>query len=343
MSLAFPAVALDPGPKCASKKMKEVGKFYFCRMKAEALFAKTGDASKLGDKLLKCEQKFAGKWGKWQLDGALECPKADNDRGHTFWVEYYNDAIAQSTDHVAASLSLDGSLESANMPYPRLPATGQTTCYDPTGGTANTVSCTDSGQDGETQAGASDPLLVGTNSIDGPQVTNKTGIIIDPRTGLMWEAKDDNNAGGIHDVDNLYTFADAVDPNGPFLDVLNNRCWQDESVDCTAGGDSACTTVAGDKCGLGGYRDWRAPNVKELQSIIDYEVSAPAVDLVFNSGCIPGCDIFGCSCTASSFYWSSTSIANNPTYAWFVGFYAGYVYDDYKGYTEHVRAVRGGS
>jgi hypothetical protein len=45
----------------------------------------------------------------------------------------------------------------------------------------------------------------------------------------------------------------------------------------------------------------------------------------------------------SSFHWSSTSAADDPTYAWVVGFYSGGVYGNFtKGNTLFVRAVRGG-
>jgi hypothetical protein len=50
---------------------------------------------------------------------------------------------------------------------------------------------------------------------------------------------------------------------------------------------------------LGGHDDWRLPNVRELQSILDYGRSSPAIDPIF--GALP------------SFYWSSTSIDVDPT------------------------------
>ena len=38
-----------------------------------------------------------------------------------------------------------------------------------------------------------------------------------------------------------------------------------------------------------GYTDWRLPNVKELQSIVNYENVIPAVSPAFNTGCEPAC------------------------------------------------------
>jgi hypothetical protein len=55
-----------------------------------------------------------------------------------------------------------------------------------------------------------------------------------------------------------------------------------------------------------GYSDWRIPNVKELQSIVDYETYFPPVDAAFNNNCTLGCTVDGdnntkeCSCTQSA-------------------------------------------
>jgi hypothetical protein len=46
--------------------------------------------------------------------------------------------------------------------------------------------------------------------------------------------------------------------------------------------------------------------------------------------------------TASSNYWSSTTIATNPNNAWNVNFNNGNVNNDNKTNEQHVRAVRGG-
>jgi hypothetical protein len=80
---------------------------------------------------------------------------------------------------------------------------------------------------------------------------------------------------------------------------------------------------------LGGHTDWRLPNVRELQSIVDYGRLDPAIDPVFGA--------------SSAWYWSSTSVAYNPDYAWGVGFGDGFVgsgLDEVGGGC--VRAVRSG-
>ncbi|MBI1816547.1 MAG: DUF1566 domain-containing protein [Deltaproteobacteria bacterium] len=171
------------------------------------------------------------------------------------------------------------------------------------------------GSDGDVQPGAT---LAYTDNGD--------GTITDTNTGLMWEKKSDN--GSIHDKDNTYTWGMNTSPytmNGTmvtaFLAALNG------------GG------------GFAGRTDWRIPSIKELQSIVNYEIAypGPTVSPAFSTGCVASCTVTTCSCTASSGYWSSTTTANSPpNYAWVVTFGYGDVYSDYKPLPDSVRAVRGG-
>lgn len=67
--------------------------------------------------------------------------------------------------------------------------------------------------------------------------------------------------------------------------------------------------------------DWRIPNVKELQSIVDYGNGNPAVDAAFNTNCTAPCTVTTCSRTQySAPYWSSTTTAGGSATAWFVYF-----------------------
>ena len=72
-----------------------------------------------------------------------------------------------------------------------------------------------------------------------------------------------------------------------------------------------------------GQTDWRVPNVRELQSIANYQNFNPAVSPAFNTSCTASCTVLTCSCTASGFYWSSSSYAFNPANAWGVDFFSG--------------------
>jgi len=179
------------------------------------------------------------------------------------------------------------------------------------------------GSDGDVQAGAT---LSYTDNGD--------GTITDNNTGLMWEKKDDS--GGIHDQDNNYTWWGGVSEGylmdgtmvTEFLDTLN------------AGG------------GFARHTDWRIPNVRELQSIVDYEIPypGPVVNAAFHNaaGCTGCTDVTlaSCGCTRSYGYWSSTTTRNDPNYAWNVLFDRGYVlsgsYLLLKYLSFAVRAVRAG-
>jgi cysteine-rich repeat protein len=147
-------------------------------------------------------------------------------------------------------------------------------------------------------------------------VEHEDGTITDTNTGLMWEKLSDDRS--IHDWNNVYTWDDAFSVK---IAALN----------------------AGR---FAGYRDWRLPNIKELQSIVNYEIGAsgPAVAAAFNTGCTPGCTVTSCSCTQSNNYWSSSSYAIIPSNAWNVFFYDGissHLISKTAG-TDYVRAVRGG-
>ncbi|MGH7333520.1 MAG: DUF1566 domain-containing protein [Candidatus Rokuibacteriota bacterium] len=91
-----------------------------------------------------------------------------------------------------------------------------------------------------------------------------------------------------------------------------------------------------------GHNDWRLPNVKELQSIVNYEYVNPSVSPEFNDCANGSCTCSPCNVGLDGFYWSSTSLASHPHEAWKVIFNVGSVITDLKSFTFQVRAVRGG-
>ncbi len=89
---------------------------------------------------------------------------------------------------------------------------------------------------------------------EGRFTDNGAGTVTDTCTGLMWQ-KDTGNDG-------------------------NRLAWCDALAYC-------------ENLELADHDDWRLPNVRELQSIVDYGRFGPAIDPVFGA--------------LSSWYWSSTS------------------------------------
>jgi hypothetical protein len=213
-------------------------------------------------------------------------------------------AIELMVDTCTADIAnaLAGTLP-APGPTMTFPATGQTTCWEHDRGPGQgvlVISCAGTGQDGAIQAGAA---LSYTDNGD--------GTITDNNTGLMWEKKSDD--GTIHDKDTAYRWTTAFSAH-----------------------------IAGLNAGAGfaGYTDWRLPNVRELQSIVNYETFSPGVSAAFNSNCAAQCTVLTCSCAAPIGYWSSTSVAYHPSQAWVVE--NGAVGSVEKVSTLFVRAVRGG-
>ena len=73
---------------------------------------------------------------------------------------------------------------------------------------------------------------------------------------------------------------------------------------------------------------------------------APAMDPVFNTGCVPGCTVTTCSCTqssGSSAHWSSTTVQESPALAWAVEFHDGNTGFLIKNNSTFVRAIRSGA
>lgn len=141
---------------------------------------------------------------------------------------------------------------------------------------------------------------------------NGDGTITDQATGLTWEKLSDD--GSIHDKDNTYTWANAFAK----VATLNSTVFA-------------------------GHSDWRVPNLRELESLVDASTFNPATYSAFSPGCAVFCTVLSCSCTASSLYWSSTTLAAVPSEAWSVGFNVGNVSFNVKSSALYARAVRGGS
>jgi hypothetical protein len=124
---------------------------------------------------------------------------------------------------------------------------------------------------------------------------NGDGTVTDALTGLMWTEDDNDNE--------TMTWQEA-------LDYANNLSL----------GNKGCGTS---------YTDWRLPNVKELQSLIDFSNYDPS---------LPGGHPF--LNVQSSYYWSSTTIEGYTSFAWYVSMSSGSVYGNEKTLSYDVRPVR---
>jgi hypothetical protein len=119
-------------------------------------------------------------------------------------------------------------------------------------------------------------------------------------------------------------FTDNAD--GTVSDNCTGLMWQKDTAPGTYMWQQAlqyCETLS-----LAGQSDWRLPNVRELQSIVDYGRYNPSIDPIFGA--------------VSSYYWSSSASVYYPAGAWLVYFDVGYVDYDYKASAGYVRAVRSG-
>lgn len=218
---------------------------------------------------------------------------------------------AKTADALAALTTIDAAIEGATdddrpeltCGVPQgLVATGQKQC-DQGNGTMGACPAGDGGQDGDVRAGV--PLRY---------TDNGDGTITDRSTGLMWAKLDDS--GGTLGVDRQALALSAV-----ALRV----------------GSSANPYFPN----VGGYGDWRAPNIRELESLVDLDRQNPAIDPVFDHDCVPNCTVDQCSCTRPAVYVSSTESVDGAF--WAVSFADGsMVKQDLLETNVRVRPVRGG-
>jgi hypothetical protein len=75
--------APTPEQKCQADKNKAAGNYAFCRQKAEAKLATTGDVTDYTERINRCETKFATKWAILEqraVNAGTTCPSTSVDR-----------------------------------------------------------------------------------------------------------------------------------------------------------------------------------------------------------------------------------------------------------------------
>jgi len=165
------------------------------------------------------------------------------------------------------------------------------------------------GDDGDIEAGVSFPS---------PRFSDKeNGTVTDNLTGLIW-LKDATCLGGHRWED--------TGPVFPALAAVANL---------NAGMNFSCANYT-----AGTFTDWRLPNVKELQSLIDFGFFNPALSNAAGTAKWTEGNAF--SGVQSAYYWSSATSAGLPDFAWGVLLDDGFTRDVFKDSAFLVWPVRGG-
>lgn len=133
---------------------------------------------------------------------------------------------------------------------------------------------------------------------------NDDGTIIDKETGLMWRRCVEGISG------------DACDNGEPL--ALN---WAEALL---------YVPQFNNKGGFAGYKDWRLPNIRELNTLTELQCVNPAINLVV----FPN--------TASLPAWSASPSRFVTHYSWYVDFRTGVFNHDVREKVKSIRLVRDG-
>lgn len=117
--------------------------------------------------------------------------------------------------------------------------------------------------------------------------------------------------------------------NGTTTDLLTDLTWQQIPYSDSITWEQALTLA--DTLTFAGYSDWRLPNIKELQSINDESLINPSINQTFFNG------------VNVNHYWSSTSLPNQTTKAWYLDTQFGITTYQFKTIKLYTLCVRGGN
>lgn len=226
----------------------------------------------------------------------------------------------------------------------RLPDTGITASQCYSAGSNALVSCTsaaaialNSQQDGmvgrdvannddaDGKAGFS-YTKIGADGRTLPASATAWSCVKDNITGLIWEVKTAD--GGLRDRTRTYTNYDST------TSLQLGGTSTPTQAQINAASNSVGFKNAVNIAGLCGATDWRLPTADELQSIVDYGVPYPG----------PTIDAAWFPNTVGNSFWSSSPYVDVASFAWFVSFDYGVVYNFGPGRSGAlpVRLVRAG-
>ena len=226
------------------------------------------------------------------------------DQNKAWWVEIDDGTTYTQRKSFSYHLGLPVRTSSPAAPA-RVWQTGQTNCYNTDGAP---VDCAGTGQDGELRAGAAWPA---------PRFRdNGDGTVTDNLTGLVW-LRDANCLGA----------------NYPGEVPGGQGEWQ-MALAVVAGINDGTYSACAAK-----YTDWRLPNRKEFQSLLDYASHTPS---------LPAGHPFTNVLAGSPYhFWTSTSsgtVIDAPNFirAWYVSLYDGMIDNSTKTYDDpRIWPVRG--
>ena len=113
-----------------------------------------------------------------------------------------------------------------------------------------------------------------------------------------------------------------------FKDTKTGLIWQDNKAAKTVEKDWSGAKRYCRNLSLDGKSDWRLPDIKELQSIVDIKKYNPTIKNGFKN-------------VASRYYWSSSPYVSYDSNAWYVFFLSGSTDRSDKSDKYYVRCVRG--
>ena len=180
-----------------------------------------------------------------------------------------------------------------------VPETGQTTCYDDVGNVINPCPLRNQPFYGQDANYSNNPMSYTKLDVNG-DVPSKNStqpwvMVRDNVTGLIWELKTNMDGhpdySNPHDADNLYVWYNS-NPN-------TNGGYAGTPGDGITTFDTEEFIKALNDTDFGGYSDWRLPTIKELDSIVNYNIPNPGPTI--NTAFFPS--------TQSYYYWSSTNYA----------------------------------